>query len=76
MSLLVKPCSFCDRPVAKGSGTMFAKNDGTVLWFCSAKCKKNALVLKRDPRKFLATASGFTINNDCSDNSNSFEFRL
>jgi large subunit ribosomal protein L24e len=51
LSLLVKPCSFCDRPVAKGSGTMFAKNDGTVLWFCSAKCKKNALVLKRDPRK-------------------------
>jgi len=22
MSLLVKPCSFCDRPVAKGSGTI------------------------------------------------------
>ena len=45
MSLLVKPCNFCNRPVAKGSGTMLAKNDGTVLWFCSAKCKKNALVL-------------------------------
>ena len=55
MSLLVKPCSFCDRPVAKGSGTMLAKNDGTVLWFCSAKCKKNALVLKRDPRKLKWT---------------------
>ena len=55
MSLLVKPCNFCDRPVAKGSGTMFVKNDGTVLWFCSAKCKKNALVLKRDPRKLKWT---------------------
>jgi len=55
LSLLVKPCNFCDRTVAKGSGTMFAKNDGTVLWFCSAKCKKNALELKRDPRKLKWT---------------------
>ena len=55
MSLLVKPCSFCDRPVAKGTGTMFVKNDGTVFWFCSAKCKKNAIDLKRDPRKFKWT---------------------
>ncbi|HET8719775.1 MAG TPA: 50S ribosomal protein L24e [Candidatus Nitrosotenuis sp.] len=50
MSLIVKPCSFCDRPVSKGSGSMMVKNDGTVLWFCSPKCKKNMLVLKRDPR--------------------------
>ena len=55
MSLLVKPCTFCGRSVAKGSGTMYAKNDGSVLWFCSAKCKKNALVLKRDPRKLKWT---------------------
>ena len=55
MSLLAQPCNFCGRPVAKGSGTMLAKNDGTVLWFCSSKCKKNALVLKRDPRKLKWT---------------------
>jgi large subunit ribosomal protein L24e len=55
MSLLAKPCNFCDRSVPKGSGTMLAKNDGTVLWFCSSKCKKNALVLKRDPRKLKWT---------------------
>ena len=55
MSLLVKPCSFCDRPVAKGTGTMFVKNDGTGLWFCSAKSKKNMQELKRDPRKFKWT---------------------
>ena len=53
--MLEKPCRFCDRSVAKGSGTMGAKNDGTVLWFCSSKCKKNALVLKRDPRKLKWT---------------------
>jgi len=51
MSMLTKSCSFCNRPIAKGSGTMLAKNDGTVLWTCSSKCKKNLLVLKRDPRK-------------------------
>jgi len=34
---------------------MLAKNDGTVLWFCSAKCKKNMLELKRDPRKLKWT---------------------
>jgi len=55
MSLLTKFCSFCNRSVSKGSGTIFAKNDGTVMWFCSAKCKKNALVLKRDPRKLKWT---------------------
>jgi large subunit ribosomal protein L24e len=55
MSLLTKLCSFCNRSVSKGSGTMFAKNDGTVMWFCSAKCKKNTLVLKRDPRKLKWT---------------------
>jgi len=55
MSLLVKPCTFCARPVAKGSGTMYVKNNGTIEWYCSAKCKKNALVLKRDPRKLKWT---------------------
>jgi large subunit ribosomal protein L24e len=34
---------------------MYAKNDGTVLWSCSSKCKKNLLVLKRDPRKLKWT---------------------
>ncbi len=55
MSLLDKTCNFFVRPVPKGSGSMLANNDGTVLWFCSSKCKKNALVLKRDPRKFKWT---------------------
>ena len=55
MSLLSRSCSFCDHTVAKGSGTMLAKNDGTILWFCGGKCKKNALVLKRDPRKLKWT---------------------
>ena len=55
MSILVKLCSFCDRPIAKGTGTMLALNNGTVFWFCSSKCKKNMRVLKSDPRKLKWT---------------------
>ncbi|MCY3854544.1 MAG: 50S ribosomal protein L24e [Thaumarchaeota archaeon] len=51
-----QPCKFCGGNVSLGSGTIFAKNDGTILLFCSSKCKKNMLVLKRDPRKLRWTA--------------------
>ncbi|MDI1495023.1 MAG: ribosomal protein L24e [Cenarchaeum symbiont of Oopsacas minuta] len=34
---------------------MYIKNDNTIMWFCSSKCKKNMLDLKRDPRKFKWT---------------------
>jgi len=30
---------------------MFVKRDGTVYFFCSSKCEKNMLKLKRVPRK-------------------------
>jgi large subunit ribosomal protein L24e len=35
---------------------MYVKNDGSILWFCSSKCRKNALKLKRDSRKLKWTA--------------------
>jgi large subunit ribosomal protein L24e len=44
-------CSFCDTPLAKGSGMMFVKKDGTVFYFCSSKCRKNSLELKREGRR-------------------------
>lgn len=34
-----------------GNGVMFIRNDGATFWYCSSKCKKNSLQLKRDPRK-------------------------
>jgi len=38
-----------------GTGLAFVKNDGTMLWFCSSKCRKSMLELKRDPRKLKWT---------------------
>ncbi|MEE8400686.1 MAG: 50S ribosomal protein L24e [Candidatus Hydrothermarchaeaceae archaeon] len=44
-------CSFCRGDIEPGCGKMFVKKDGTVLNFCSRKCEKNMLILKRVPRK-------------------------
>ena len=48
-------CSFCGRDIEPGTGMMFVRNDGTVLWFCSSKCRKSLVELKRDPRKLKWT---------------------
>ena len=34
-------CSFCGRDYELGTGRQFAKNDGTLIHFCSSKCRKN-----------------------------------
>lgn len=44
-------CSFCSKDVEKGKGLRFVKKDGKVLDFCSLKCEKNMLKLKRKPAK-------------------------
>jgi large subunit ribosomal protein L24e len=50
-----KKCSFCGREVKPGRGIMFVRNAGTVLWFCSSKCRKNMLSLRRNPKKLKWT---------------------
>jgi large subunit ribosomal protein L24e len=44
-------CIFCGNVVEKGTGKMFVKKDGKILYFCSSKCEKNTLKLKRKPIK-------------------------
>lgn len=44
-------CSFCGIDLAKGTGRLYAKKDGTVFYFCSSKCMKNQLKLKRVGKK-------------------------
>jgi len=34
---------------------MYVKNDGTIFYFCSNKCKKSVLQLGRDSRKLKWT---------------------
>lgn len=46
-----KNCSFCRRPIEPGTGLLFVRNDGSLSWFCSSKCRKNSLKLGRNPRK-------------------------
>jgi large subunit ribosomal protein L24e len=50
-----RPCSFCGHDFLQNIGQMYVRNDGTVLWFCSSKCRKNSLKLGRDPRKLKWT---------------------
>lgn len=43
-------CTFCDKEIEEGTGTMYVKKDGKIFWFCTKKCEKNLLKLKRVPR--------------------------
>ncbi len=43
-------CSFCKREIPRATGLLFVRRDGSMLRFCSSKCKRNMLVLKRDPK--------------------------
>lgn len=46
----MKKCSFCGSNIEPGTGKMYVKKDGTVYFFCSSKCEKNMLKLRRNPR--------------------------
>lgn len=49
-------CTFCGKEIDKGTGKMFVKVDSTIYYFCSSKCEKNMLKLKRIPRNIPWTA--------------------
>ena len=40
-------CSFCGADIEPGTGKMYVKRDGTKYNFCSNKCQKNMVDLKR-----------------------------
>ncbi len=43
-------CSFCGKTIERGTGKIYARNSGKLLYFCSTKCEKNLLKLDRKPR--------------------------
>ncbi|MBU0635449.1 50S ribosomal protein L24e [Candidatus Micrarchaeota archaeon] len=49
-------CSFCGITLSRGTGKMFVKKDGTIFFYCSNKCEKNHLKLKRTPHSKRWTA--------------------
>ncbi|MGA2574161.1 MAG: 50S ribosomal protein L24e [Candidatus Methanomethylicaceae archaeon] len=53
-------CSFCGTEIGAGTGLMHVKNDGTILRFCSSKCRKNMLKLKRVSRHIKWSSSKVT----------------
>ena len=48
-------CSFCGDEFPAGTGIMYVLNDGTVLWYCSSKCRKSSVNMRRDSRRLKWT---------------------
>jgi large subunit ribosomal protein L24e len=46
-------CSFCGIEIEPGTGMMYIRKDATIYHFCSSKCSKNMVKLKRVPRRTL-----------------------
>ena len=53
---MANTCTFCGHAITAGTGKMYIQKDAKILWFCSRRCEKNLLKLKRIPRE-----SGFTV---------------
>jgi large subunit ribosomal protein L24e len=43
-------CSFCSSTLEPGTGVMLVRNDGKVFYFCSKKCERNMIRLRREPK--------------------------
>lgn len=55
-----RKCSFCGAPIEPGTGKMYVKKDGTILFFEANKCYKNMIELKRVARTTLWTEKAHT----------------
>ncbi|MCG3215596.1 MAG: 50S ribosomal protein L24e [Candidatus Heimdallarchaeota archaeon] len=53
--LKTRKCSYCGKEIDPGCGMLFVQRTGSVLQFCSNKCKKSQLYMKRDPKKLKWT---------------------
>lgn len=48
-------CTFCGNLITPGTGKIFVENTGRIFNFCSNKCEKNMLKLKRKNTKLKWT---------------------
>lgn len=44
-------CTYCGKDIPKGTGTMYVHRAGALNYFCSNRCFRNAVVLKRKINK-------------------------
>jgi large subunit ribosomal protein L24e len=44
-------CTYCTQEIAKGTGMMYVYKTGTLNYFCSRRCYKNGVVMKRKLNK-------------------------
>ncbi len=44
-------CTFSGEEIEPGTGTMFVRKDGSILWFKNSKARKNMVKLSRNSRK-------------------------
>lgn len=55
-------CSFCGKSIEKGTGKMFVFKNGKISNFCTNKCEKNMLKLKRKPHQIKWTKDFRRVN--------------
>lgn len=48
---VIHKCAFSGRPIAQGTGTMYVRKDGKILYFEGMKAQKNYFKLGRKPRE-------------------------
>jgi large subunit ribosomal protein L24e len=56
-------CSFCGKEEHAHKGSHLIKNDGSISYFCSSKCRVNATKLNRDKRK-IRWAEAFHVKRE------------
>jgi large subunit ribosomal protein L24e len=44
-------CTLCSSEIRKGTGTMYVFKTGEINYFCSTRCYKNRIILKRSLNK-------------------------
>ncbi|MDE1761912.1 MAG: 50S ribosomal protein L24e [Candidatus Micrarchaeota archaeon] len=42
-------CSFCTKEIEKGTGLMYVKRIGTIRYYCSKRCLKFDVKMKKKP---------------------------
>jgi len=52
-----KICSFCGGSIEPGTGRLYIRKDGLTYNFCSSKCFKSLVVMRRLPRETEWTAA-------------------